>query len=151
MYHTSPSLSYAYDALNRLTNMTDAAGSTRYAYNDAGQLLSEDGPWASNTVSYAYDHRLRVSLGLQEPNGPAWAENYAYDSLKRLTNVTSAAGAFGYAYGSGQSGSPANLVRRLVLPNGAAITNAFDSVARLTGTYLRQWGQTIYFGFMLDL
>lgn len=39
-----------YDGLNRLTNVVDALGTTRFSYTAAGQLLSEDGPWADDTV-----------------------------------------------------------------------------------------------------
>src|SRR5207247_7080192 len=38
---------------------------------------------------------------------------------------------------------PGNLVTNLALPNGAAITNAFDNVARLTGTWLKNSGGSI--------
>jgi hypothetical protein len=31
-YPTSPDISFAYDPLNRLTNLIDAVGTTRYAY-----------------------------------------------------------------------------------------------------------------------
>ena len=36
-----------------------------------------------------------------------------------------------------------NLITNLALPNGAAITNAFDSVGRLTGTWLKNSGGTV--------
>ena len=42
-YAVSPDLTLQYDALNRLTNLVDAVGTTRYAYDAADQLLSEDG------------------------------------------------------------------------------------------------------------
>ena len=57
--NTSNAVLYsAYDALNRLTSMIDGVGTTIYIFNAAGQLLSEDGPWASDTVSYGYNSRL---------------------------------------------------------------------------------------------
>src|SRR5439155_8690559 len=54
--------------------------------------------------------------------------------------VTSAAGAFAYEYSPGVSGGAAyssRLIKRLLLPNSSAITNDFDPVARLLGTYLK--------------
>jgi hypothetical protein len=51
--------------LNRLTNMVDGVGTTIYGYDEAGQLLTEDGPWPSDTVSHAYTNRLRTSLSLK--------------------------------------------------------------------------------------
>ena len=35
------------EANNRLTNMIDTLGTTRYAYDRVSQFLSEDGPWDS--------------------------------------------------------------------------------------------------------
>ncbi len=97
-YPVSPDLTLAYDAMNRLTNLVDAVGTTRYSYDQAGQVLSEDGPWGSDTVSYSYQHRSRQSLSVQAPNASDWVQSYAYDSARRMTNVTSPAGAFGYEY-----------------------------------------------------
>jgi RHS repeat-associated protein len=72
-------------------------------------------------------------LSLQTPSGAAWTQGYGYDLARRLTSLTSPAGSFGYAYDPVE----AQRVDKLTLPNGAAITNSFDSVARLTGTWLR--------------
>jgi RHS repeat-associated protein len=131
-YPVSPSITLSYDALNRLTNMVDAAGTTRYTYNLASQLLTEDGPWNDDTITYGYTGRMRISLNLQEPNADAWVQTYAYDLARRLTNTTSAAGSFNYAY----DGTRQLLPSKLALPNTAYITNTFDSVARMLGTML---------------
>lgn len=93
-YAVSPDLTMQYDALNRLTNLVDAVGTNVYTYDAASQLLSEDGPWASDTLTYTYAQRLRTSLTLQQPTG-SWTNGYLYDVAKRLTNITSQAGAFG--------------------------------------------------------
>ena len=137
-YQTSPDLSFAYDAMNRLTNMTDAVGATKYTYTAVGLLQTEDGPWASDTVSYSYANRKRSSLTLAQPNVSAWIQTYGYDLANRLTSITSPAGEFDYEYAGAEPSlvTPATLVKRLALPNGAAITNAYDSVARMTKTYL---------------
>jgi RHS repeat-associated protein len=127
-YHSSPTITLAYDVLNRLTNMVDAVGTTRYTYTSAGQVLSEDGPWADDTVSYSYSsQRQRLSLSLVAPNASPWAQSYYYDSVERLTNITTAAGGFSYAYDALRSTLPTVLT----LPNAAYITNTFDPVARL--------------------
>jgi YD repeat-containing protein len=34
--------------------MIDGVGTTTYTYTAAGNLLTEDNPWASDTVTYAY-------------------------------------------------------------------------------------------------
>ena len=138
-YTNSVDLAFIYDPMNRLTNMLDAVGTTRYAYDNAGQLSFEDGPWDSDTVTYGYNNRLRTSLRLQQQNSSAWEQTYGYDAARRLTSVTSQAGAFTYTYpGSGATlaqASPLHL--RLSLPNGAYVTNAYDSLARLTNTSLK--------------
>jgi RHS repeat-associated protein len=131
-YPASPSVSFKYDPLNRLTNMVDAVGTTKYTYTTGGQLLTEDGPFASDTVSNTYLNRLRTGLALGQPAG-LWTNGFAFDSAGRLTNVTSQAGSFLYTY---DAQHPAQ-VGRLSLPNGSAITNQFDSVARLLATHLR--------------
>ena len=135
-YPVSPDLTLKYDALNRLTNMVDAVGTTIYSYDAAGQVLSENAPWSSDTVNFTYQNRLRTGLSVQAANASAWTQSYAYDDMRRLTNVTSPAGNFAYDY-VGQSVSAGSLVHKLTLPNGAYITNYYDGNARLLGTYLR--------------
>ena len=69
--------------------MMDGVGTTRYSYTAFGALQAEDGPWDSDTVSYTYTtNRLRQGLSLLQPNATAWAQSYAYDAARRLTNVT---------------------------------------------------------------
>lgn len=53
---------HPFDALNRVTNMVDAAGKTIYAYSAGGQLWTENGPWASETVTNTHNNRLRIGL-----------------------------------------------------------------------------------------
>jgi RHS repeat-associated protein len=121
----------SYDALNRLTNMVDGLGVTKYTYTSGGFLYTEDGPFASDTVTNLYSNRLRVGLGLQQPTG-FWTNGFAYDDAKRLTNVTSPAGAFGYAYDVLRLTLPA----AIRLPNTSYITNVYDVNARLLSTML---------------
>ena len=138
-YPVSADVALAYDALNRMTNMVDAAGTTKYTYTAAGQLLTEDGPFTSDTVTNAYSNRLRTKLNLQQPTG-LWTNAFAYDSTKRLTNVTSPAGTFSYLY------DPTIFTHqpdRIALPNTSYITNTFDTVARLKTTRLKNSGNSI--------
>lgn len=134
-YTHSPAVGFAYDALNRLTNMVDAVGATAYTYDPSGLLLTEDGPWADDTVSYTYQNNLRKAMSIGAPNASAWNQTYGYDSAERLTSVTSPAGAFTYTLGAMGTASP--LIQKLLLPNGAYVTNHYDNMARLLGTYLR--------------
>ncbi len=105
-------------------------GTTRYSYGSVGQLLSEDGPWDSETVSYSYNNRFRSGASVLQPNASAWAVSYGYDAAKRLTDITSLAGAFGYQYVAGRQ----SLVAKLTEPGNSYITNHYDSVARLLFT-----------------
>ena len=97
-YPSSTDLAFSYDAVNRLTNMVDAVGNTAFGFNSVGAISSEDGPWDSDTVSYSYANGLRSGITLAQPASASWAQTYAYDLMKRMTNVTSGAGTFGYAY-----------------------------------------------------
>jgi hypothetical protein len=58
---------------------------------------------------------------------------YLTGQAKRLTNVTSQAAA-SPAFNVGQA---SRLINKLALLNGSYIRNAYDSVARLTGTWLK--------------
>jgi RHS repeat-associated protein len=138
-YPVSPSITLSYDALNRLTNMVDAVGTTRYGYTSAGQLLSEDGPWSDDTLSYVYNNRLLSNVSLQQPNADPWSQAYAFDGAKRLTNLTSQAGSFAYGYDASR-----NLqVAKLLFPNAAYITNTYDAVGRMLGTMLLNSGGSL--------
>src|SRR5439155_994980 len=137
VYPVSTNIVMRYDALNRLTNMLDAVGTTVYGY--ANQFLaSEDGPWDNDTVSYTYANRLRSGLTLLQPNASSWTQSYGYDAANRLQALGSPAGGFSYSFKG-----PGNLVTNLALPNGTAITNAFDSLGRMSGTWLKKSDGTI--------
>jgi YD repeat-containing protein len=129
----------SYDDLTRLVKMVDASGTNQFAYYAGGLLKTEGGLWASDTVTNFYSSRLRTSLVLQQPTG-TWTNQFTYDAARRLTNLVSKAGSFSYEYSAGVGALgpvSAQLVKRLTLPNSAAITNDFDSVGRVTKTHLR--------------
>ena len=79
----------------------DITDTTKYTYYPGGLLNSEDGPWLNDTVTYTYNNaRMRSGLVLQQPAG-TWTNGFVYDPAKRLTNLTSQAGAFAYSYSAG--------------------------------------------------
>src|SRR5262249_6837015 len=133
-YPNMLALQFVYDSANRVTSMTDTNGTTSYTYSTGGLLLSEDGPFADDLVSYTYtSNRLRKSLVLQQPLASAWTQTYAYDAARRLTNVTAPSGSFGYSYFAGLDSdipSPSALVQQLTLPSTAYIANSFDGLGR---------------------
>ena len=107
-----------------------------------GLLASEDGPWSSDTVSLTYANRLRTGLTLLQPTS-TWTNRFTWDAAVRLASVVSPAGTFTYNYNVGQSVSPASLVQSLSLPGGNYITNIYDPLARLAGTWLKKSDNTI--------
>src|SRR5205823_649118 len=109
-------------------------------YYAGGLLNTEDGPWASDTVTYTYNNaRLRSGLVLQQPTS-TWTNGFTYDAAHRLITVSSPAGTFAYSYKVGQA---SRLPIKLALPNASYITNTYDTVARLTGTYLDNSSNTV--------
>src|SRR5438552_1433461 len=119
--------------------MVDSVGTTKYTYYAGGLLNTEDGPWSSDTVSYTYNNRLRASLSLHQPAGSC-TNGFTWDAAHRLTNISSPAGTFAYSYKVGQA---SRLPIKLALPNSSYVTNIYDNVARLTGTYLDNSSNTI--------
>jgi RHS repeat-associated protein len=137
-YSASGSVTLGYDAMNRRSSMLDSVGTTVYSYDAAGQLLTENGPFDSDTVTNTYSNRRRVGLLLQQPSG-SWTNGFGWDGAGRLTNVISPAGTFGYAYDVLRKRLPASIA----LANGSHITNNYDSVARLLAGHLRAGGGSL--------
>ena len=120
-------VSYAYDGLNRLTNMVDAVGTTKFNYTASGQLLTEESPFANSTTTNIYWSRMRTNLSLQQPSG-LWTNAFGYSPLHRLNSVTSPAGTFAYNYAE-----PSDRLTSLALPTGAWISNpGYDALSRRT-------------------
>jgi RHS repeat-associated protein len=134
-YASGRAITNRYDVLNRLTTLVDGAGTTQFGYRLSGDLESEDGPWANDTVTCGYSTtvpNLRLGSSLQQPNANAWGQSYGYDAAGRLVSVVSPAGTFGYQY-LGRGTIWTNLA---LPPTGSQIRRSFDSVARLTETQL---------------
>jgi RHS repeat-associated protein len=103
------SVDYAYDALNRLSSVTDnrlAAGTTTYTYDNAGNLQS-----------YLY------------PNGVQ--SGFSYNALNRLTNMTLSNGATiaSYGYTLGAAGNRTAVTES----GGRQVSYTYDALYRLTG------------------
>ena len=134
-----------YDWLNRLTNVVDLIGTTKFVYTAGGLLLGEDGPWASDNVSYNYDARRRTGLFVSQPNASDWVQGYGYDQYNRLSNIVSAAGSFTFNYWyvpyyyPSYGGTLSDRVQSIGLPGkgNIRIESQRDELARLTSTGLR--------------
>ena len=98
-------------------------------------MLTEISPFSSGGLTNTCVNRLRTSLSLQQPTG-AWTNRFVYDAARRLTNVTSQAGSFGYVYRAGR------LVKAIGFPGGCYITNTYDPSGMLLDTYLKN-GSTV--------
>ena len=102
----TPSVSYTYDPnYQRVTSMTDGAGTTLYSYNPiaatptlgAGQLASVNGPLTNATITYGYDELgRRVSTAV---NGAS--STVTFDPAGRVLGETNVLGLFTYAYDGG--------------------------------------------------
>jgi len=136
-----------------------------YAYNDAGQILSEDGPRTDvqDVTTYRYDAQGNLSemtdptglvtrytdydahgklLARVDPNGTT--TRYAYDARDRIasTTVLAAGAATGevsrYAYdGAGN-------LTRLELPDGSALNYGFDAAGRLISVADNRGNRIVY-------
>jgi RHS repeat-associated protein len=136
-YPHSTNVSLQYDSLNRLTNMVDASGTTKYTYTAGNQLLTETQPFASSSITNTYVNRSRTSLSLQQPAG-VWTNAFTYDAAGRLTNVASPAGSIGWTMAT----PGPTLIRRVSLPNSCYIINGYDSMWRETISWLRNSANT---------
>jgi RHS repeat-associated protein len=116
---------YTYDALNRLTSRTDAAGNLiQYGYDLAGRLTTLVLPGGA-TYSYSYDadgNRTQVTM----PNGSVHSlTSTLLDQTASYTPPGNASYTWSY-----------DLDRALTaqtLPGGRAIANTFDAGGRVTG------------------
>ncbi len=144
-YQNGQQLNYGYNAMNWMTSMSDAIGTTSFTYTQVGQLSSETGPWGDDTVSNIYTDRLRTTLSLQQPEAAAWVQDYGYDLAGRMTTLSSLAGSFSYAYNPGVGGVDAasGLIAKVTLPNSAWISNTFDNNGRILGTWLTNGSSNI--------
>jgi RHS repeat-associated protein len=121
---STPGVTNTYDACNRLTVVKDGVGTNAYAYDANSRLASFDGPWADDTITYAFDalgRRTNLLVQGSQPTG------YDYDALNRLTRVRVGAQTYAYTY---PGASP--LVQRLDRPNGSFTTYQYDGLNRLT-------------------
>lgn len=121
----TPGVTNSYDAFDRLTLVQDGMGTNVYAYDANSRLLSFDGPWVDDTITYGYNtlgQRTNVVVQNSQPTG------YEYDSLNRLTGVRVGAETYVYTY-SGLS----PLIQRLDRPNGSYTTYQYDGLSRWIG------------------
>ena len=123
LYPDASTVTFAYDALNRKTAMGDSIGTTTYAYDILGNLVTEDGPFANDTLYYDYTPANQLAA----ITSSFYNVEYAYDTLGRLSTVIGAEGTNTYAYAAAGT-----LWTNLTLANGTTAERAFDALLRLT-------------------
>jgi RHS repeat-associated protein len=116
-------ISYTYDAGNRLTQAVDSAsGTITRAYDNLDRLISETTPQGS--ISYSYDAAGRRTT-MQVTGQPV--VNYSYDTASRLTQISQGTSSTSFGYDN------ANRRTSLTLPNGLAVSYGYDNGSQLTG------------------
>lgn len=146
-YPGDPDVGFTYDALGRRTGMTDGSGTTTWAYDVMGRLVTTSQSAGGATVSYSYapEGRLRMTLATASESR-TW--NYGYDQAGRLEVIQDGPGSFyqyGYEPGTGR-------LTETLFPHGGWIQKSFDASGRLLSTSLMgRQGQTVRsFGYTYD-
>jgi RHS repeat-associated protein len=113
-----------------------------FSYTAGGQLFTEDGPFADDTVTNIYSNRLRTGLSLKQPVG-LWTNGFSYDAAKNLSEVRSRGGSFAYVGGT----APWLLYfLNYYDPDGNYLGYVYnsehDANGRLITSYLLDWGDS---------
>jgi RHS repeat-associated protein len=115
-------VSYNYDAADRVTQAVDSAyGTISWVYDGLDDLLSETTP--AGAVSYSYDNAQR-QISLNVPGQSV--VNYAYDRVSRLKQITQGSSVVQFTYDA------AGRRTGLVLPNGVTANYAYDAASQFT-------------------
>ena len=114
---------YAYDAAGNLLSETDAAGNTaRYAYDEADRLVRMEAADGAVTT-FGYDHEGNL---VSETDALGHVTEYTYDDLGRRTGVTDAAGAT-----TSVCYNEIGNVDRICHPNGSSTVYTYEKGGRL--------------------
>jgi len=115
-------VSFTYDAASQRTVMVDGMGTTSWGYDALGRVTSVTDPFGG-TVGYGYD-AVGNRTALTYPDGKN--VGYTYDPGDRLTQVVDwAMGVTGYSYDVGDR------ILVTTLPNAVTSTFTFDDAGRL--------------------
>lgn len=145
----TPNVAFTYDPLfPRRTGMTDGNGTTTWSYVPVGALgalsvLTEDGAFGNDAVTYGYDSLMRVnSLSV----GDTAAETWGFDAIGRPTTHVTGLGTFNYGY-LGQTSDPTTraLVGTSINTSWSYDTNANDR--RLIGITNSSGARSFTFGY----
>ncbi len=115
-------LTYGYDAANRLQSLADsAAGPITWGYDPLDRLTTETTP--QGTVTYVLDDANRPESTTVAGQGPV---TYTFDNANRLQTIAKDSLSASYGY------DIANRLTSLTLPNGITLTYGYDDADRVT-------------------
>ena len=149
-------ITYNYDTFGNRTGMTDALsaiGSTSWTYNANGDILTEDGPFTDDTVTYTYASGRKSGMAFSDLE-----TSYAYDPMSRVSGVTASngeapaqalalSGVEGFAY---TFLARSNKVAGVTLNGGPSVAHSFDDLGRLTQK-TNTFGQTTVSSYQYQL
>jgi RHS repeat-associated protein len=116
-------LSYQYDADNRLTQAVDSvAGTITHGYDTLDRLTSEATPQGS--ITYGYDAAGRKT-SMTVAGQPS--VSYGYDNGDRLTQISQATSTVTFSY------DDADRRTSVLLPNGITISYGYDNSSQIIG------------------
>jgi len=122
-YPNSSVDSFTYDTLGRRTGMSNANGAFTYAYDALNRVTSVTNQRFATTLSYAYDamgNRTKLTTSRGDVA-------YVFDGKNRLTTITDPVfGSFGFTYDGMDRRT------KLTYPNGITTTYQYDKAYRLT-------------------
>ncbi|HXT64127.1 MAG TPA: hypothetical protein VN696_13900 [Pyrinomonadaceae bacterium] len=98
----SPNVTFAYDAAENRTSMTDSLGSQSYSYDSLSRLTSEVRYFSQLGRSYELDYGYNLGNQLATVAMPSWGQqlSYNHDALGRLNSVTATGYSSGYINGN---------------------------------------------------
>ena len=132
-----PAVTFTYTPTGRRATMTDATGTTVYAYDARDRLLSKQTP--QGTLTYTYDPAGNL-LTARSSNANGVSINYAHDNLNRLSAVADqrlAGGTTAYAYDADGN------LESVSYPNQSRAVYTYDSLNRLTNLSATRGGATL--------
>jgi RHS repeat-associated protein len=121
----SSSITYTYDAGNRITKIVDTRGGTiTRTFDDLDRLKSETAPNApTGGIVYTYDNaNRRATMKV----GSSSAVTYSYNNANQPSGITQGTSSVGFSYDG--AGRP----KTLTLPDGIVQTYGYDDANELT-------------------
>ncbi len=140
-YETSADVYFTYDPGGRRVSMTDGSGTTTWAYNALNQPTAITDPFGK-TVSYNYDS-VGNKTSIVYPDSQA--VSYAYDPANRLTTVGGSSPTVNYQY------DEANRLVQVSRPGNINSVYSYDAASRLLSiTHAQGLDQLSSFQYLYD-